>query len=272
MKTRILLGSLIVGAIAGVFCLDTMVFERAIATRVLIWLLALGTLKELLQILGKRLECAPGLFATGGVAVTVVLVPAFLEGRPVDGTLLALAALMAGAIRLLVLAPVRSAPVAFPEAAGLSAAILYSCGLLSFLDRIAVAHIEAVYVVVAISKSSDICAYFAGRFLGKRPFAPALSPKKTWEGALFGIAGAAGVAACFPAELAGHDMPAWFAAILGALIGAASMVGDLVASGLKRWASIKDSSSMLPQFGGMLDLVDGVLFAGPVAVVCLMGG
>jgi phosphatidate cytidylyltransferase len=66
-------------------------------------------------------------------------------------------------------------------------------------------------------------------------------------------------------------MPPAFAAGVGLLLGGASMVGDLVASGLKRWAGVKDSSAFLPQFGGILDLVDGVLLAAPVAVVCLFG-
>ena len=110
-----------------------------------------------------------------------------------------------------------------------------------------------------------------GSWIGKRPLAPALSPKKTRAGGVAAIVGPAAVAAMFPVALSGHDMPPLFAALIGALVGGSSMMGDLIASGLKRWASVKDSSAILPEFGGMLDLVDGVLIAAPVAVICLMG-
>ena len=57
----------------------------------------------------------------------------------------------------------------------------------------------------------------------------------------------------------------------GLLIGASSFLGDLIESGFKRWADVKDSSALLPEFGGFLDMLDGILVAAPVAVVCLYG-
>ena len=76
------------------------------------------------------------------------------------------------------------------------------------------------------------------------------------------------MAALFDAQLPGNRP---FAAAVGAMIGAATFLGDLLESGLKRWAGVKDSSGLLPEFGGFLDLVDGILMAAPVAVVCLYG-
>jgi phosphatidate cytidylyltransferase len=59
--------------------------------------------------------------------------------------------------------------------------------------------------------------------------------------------------------------------VIGLLIGAASFLGDLIESGFKRWGGVKDSSALLPEFGGFLDMLDGILLAAPVAVVCLFG-
>jgi phosphatidate cytidylyltransferase len=64
----------------------------------------------------------------------------------------------------------------------------------------------------------------------------------------------------------------WLVAVIGGLIGVFSFLGDLVESGLKRWADVKDSASLLPEFGGVLDMLDGVLVAAPVAAICLYGG
>jgi phosphatidate cytidylyltransferase len=271
MTVRVLIGALLLGALAGVYLLDAEVLHGALITRLLLWTVALGALREVLKLAGARIECGPGLFPTGAVAVIVVLVPGLIEGKVVSGPLLILASALAGGIRLLSMAKFRSAAVAFPEAAALWASLLYVCGLAAFLDKIAVESLATAYVVVGVSKSSDVFAYLAGTLFGKRPMAPTLSPKKTWEGAAAGLLGAACVAALFRSALSGQDMPVLFAAGIGLLLGGASMLGDLTASGIKRWAAVKDSSSLLPQFGGMLDLLDGVLLAAPVAVVCLFG-
>ncbi|MDH3590294.1 MAG: phosphatidate cytidylyltransferase, partial [Planctomycetota bacterium] len=66
-------------------------------------------------------------------------------------------------------------------------------------------------------------------------------------------------------------MPPWYAAVCGLLIGAASFLGDLVESGYKRWAGVKDSATLVPEFGGCLDMLDGILLSAPVAVVLFYG-
>jgi phosphatidate cytidylyltransferase len=191
-----------------------------------------------------------------------------VTGSPVSPALLALAAFAAGAIRLVGMAPLRSAPAAFPEAVLLAAGVAYTAGLLSFLDRLLAEDLTRAMVVVLVSKTSDVCGYLVGSTIGRKRIVPAVSPKKTWEGTIAGVLGSAGVAGLLSAELAG---PPWFAACIGALIGAASFLGDLTASGLKRWSGAKDSAQMVPEFGGFLDMVDGILLAAPVAVLCLHG-
>ena len=152
----------------------------------------------------------------------------------------------------------------------LALGIAYTGGLLSFLDRLLLAPggVATVFAVVAVSKVSDVAGFLIGSTLGKKRIAPALSPKKSWEGSVAGVLASAGLAALLSKELAG---PPLFAALIGAMIGAASLLGDLTESGFKRWAGAKDSARMIPEFGGFLDLVDGILLAAPVAVVCLHG-
>lgn len=123
-----------------------------------------------------------------------------------------------------------------------------------------------VLLVMAITFGADTGAYFAGRFLGRHKLYEKISPKKTIEGAFGGIA--AGVLAVFIARWSfpGHGWltPAHCVAlgVLGAVFG---MLGDLVESMLKRAHGVKDSGRLIPGHGGLLDRIDGLLFAGPAA-------
>ena len=159
MKTRFLLGALLVAALVGVYWLDAFVLPGGrLLTRLVLWVVALGALREVLKIIGKRLECAPGLFPTAAIAAVVILIPALIEGKPVNPTLLVVAGVFAGGIRLLHMAGLRSAPVALPEAAALSAAFFYVIGLFQFLDRLVLWDLRAAFLVIAVSKSSDVSA------------------------------------------------------------------------------------------------------------------
>lgn len=266
MKTRLLIGALLVAALVGVFALDFLVLDTAFASRLLLWLLGLGALHETLAIAGKRVETNPGLFFFGAIAVVAVVAPYIHLGTPVPGVFLALAALLAGSVRFLGMAPLRSAPAAFPEAAVLAGSVLYTVGLLGFLDALVVHSVATAFAVLAVSKTTDILGYLVGSRIGRRRIAPAVSPKKSWEGTIAGFLGAGGVAVLLRDSLVG---PPLFAFLLGVAIGVASLIGDLIESGFKRWAGVKDSSTLLPEFGGFLDMLDGVLVAAPIAYVLL---
>ena len=114
--------------------------------------------------------------------------------------------------------------------------------------------------------AADIGAYFAGRQFGRNKLAPRVSPGKTWEGVLGGVAGAAIVAAV---GVTLFEVP------IGPFIGLslvtvlASVVGDLTESLFKRHAGVKDSGSLLPGHGGVLDRVDSVTAAAPIFLVGL---
>ncbi|MDP6636698.1 MAG: phosphatidate cytidylyltransferase [Phycisphaerae bacterium] len=117
---------------------------------------------------------------------------------------------------------------------------------------------------LAVVKSTDIGAYFVGSAIGKRKLTPWLSPGKSWEGLFGGLAAAAGVSILI-AYLGDVGLAVWQAAVFGVIIGVAGQFGDLCESLLKRSAKIKDSSSMVPEFGGILDIIDSPLIAAPAA-------
>lgn len=127
--------------------------------------------------------------------------------------------------------------------------------------------------LIVTAKCGDIGAYTFGRLLGRRRMAPRLSPTKTWAGALGALA-TAGLAGWGWLEWGTPRFdPAWtpcawyWAVLYGVLIGAAGLIGDLCESLIKRDVETKDAASVLPGFGGVLDLLDSVLYAGPVAYV-----
>jgi phosphatidate cytidylyltransferase len=111
----------------------------------------------------------------------------------------------------------------------------------------------------------DTGGYFGGRFFGKRKLAPLKSPKKTWEGAIAGLtasmAGALIWHFYFYKDLVGGVTTALACGFFG---GIAGQMGDLVESVIKRFTGVKDSGVLLPGHGGLLDRIDGVLFAAPV--------
>jgi phosphatidate cytidylyltransferase len=122
-----------------------------------------------------------------------------------------------------------------------------------------------LFLLVLIA-AADIGAYFGGRRFGRRKLAPRVSPGKTWEGLVAGFAGAA-LAAVAGARLLGYPVLPWVAVCL--LVALVSVVGDLAESMFKRRAGLKDSSSLLPGHGGVLDRLDSVSAAGPVFLLGL---
>jgi phosphatidate cytidylyltransferase len=122
-------------------------------------------------------------------------------------------------------------------------------------------------VFVLLTICSDVGGYFAGILVGRHPMAPAISPKKTWEG-LAGsvVACVAAGAIALPTLLHGH---VWQGLILGGAAVAAATLGDLVESMIKRDLEIKDMGSVFPGHGGALDRIDSLLVMAPVAWLLL---
>lgn len=121
--------------------------------------------------------------------------------------------------------------------------------------------VALIALLFAAISSGDIAAYYGGKTFGKHPLAPGLSPNKTIEGTLFGLA-ASGIGAAIVVHY-WMPMTTWPRGLaMGVLLGAIGQAGDLFESSLKRAADTKDSSTALPGHGGVLDRLDGLLFGG----------
>ena len=123
--------------------------------------------------------------------------------------------------------------------------------------------------------AGDTVAMYAGRAFGERKLAPNLSPNKTWAGAIGSVAGAVAVTGILLAlstylaqwnsvKLSYSDAPWWYWLALAVVVNVAAQVGDLAESALKRSAGVKDSGTLLPGHGGILDRIDALLLAAPV--------
>lgn len=121
---------------------------------------------------------------------------------------------------------------------------------------------EWFFTLLGIVFLGDTFAYFVGRSLGKSKILPSISPNKTWAGAIGGLFGSL-LAAWIAKVLFFNDLQILALVLLALVTGTAAQVGDFFESLLKRVANKKDSGSLLPGHGGILDRIDGVLFAAP---------
>ncbi|MBV8227867.1 MAG: phosphatidate cytidylyltransferase, partial [Verrucomicrobia bacterium] len=154
--------------------------------------------------------------------------------------------------------------------------LLYVAWLFNFLTKIVyaiprnpqggtVGQFYVLYLVV-VTKFADMGAYLVGSRIGRRQMMPHISPSKTWEGffgsLLFSIAASCLLIFIMPKTLAWLNF--FHGMILGLLIGVAAVIGDLGESIIKRSTGVKDSGVLLPGIGGMLDLIDSLLFTAPI--------
>jgi phosphatidate cytidylyltransferase len=148
-----------------------------------------------------------------------------------------------------------------------SAGMLFVALPFSYLVRInEIEHVgrQLVLFTLCLIWAGDMLAYFVGRSLGHLPMAPALSPKKTWEGAIANTIASLLVAVFFARWMQAETMN--FLVIAG-LANVAGQMGDLIKSAYKRGAVVKDSGTLLPGHGGMLDRIDSLILAAPVVWV-----
>jgi phosphatidate cytidylyltransferase len=167
-------------------------------------------------------------------------------------------------LTILTLATRRPLVEALPAAGISSSALLLVALPLSFAVRLHGVAIVGSYLLffsLVITWAGDTAAYFVGRSIGRHPFAPHLSPKKTWEGALASLLGSVTVAL-----IASHWVNDATFGLLGmaAAGNIAGQIGDLLESAYKRSAGVKDSGALLPGHGGVLDRIDALILAIPV--------
>jgi len=215
---------------------------------------AVGCLAEWLRLCGRSPSDPASVAGFAGLAAAIV---ATVLGAPLGGV----AALAAAGALAAFLAP------ASRHRALVGLGVPYvGCAAVALVwlraDPVA-GRADLIFLVLTIW-GSDIGAYAAGRLIGGPKLAPLISPGKTWSGAVGGLAGAclAGVlaAALFPVPL---DLPRTIA--VAALLGAVGEAGDLLESLAKRHFGVKDSGSAIPGHGGLLDRLDALILAAPVA-------
>ncbi|MFP5288155.1 MAG: phosphatidate cytidylyltransferase, partial [Thermoanaerobaculia bacterium] len=124
-----------------------------------------------------------------------------------------------------------------------------------------------VFLLMAIVWLGDTAAYYVGSRIGRHKMAPTISPKKSWEGAAAGFF--TGVAAAAVWSALRMDRIDLRILAVASLTAAAAQIGDLVESMIKRGAGVKDSGTVLPGHGGVLDRLDAMLFAAPVLLFSL---
>lgn len=140
-----------------------------------------------------------------------------------------------------------------------------TAALLFLRDLAAFPHVPLLLTIAAVW-AADVAAYMVGSRIGRRSIAPRISPGKTWEGTIAGITAAAVVVALV--ALPGGMHASWIAVAL--LVGPAAYAGDLLESWVKRRAGVKDSGTLFPGHGGMLDRIDSLLAAAPVTALAIV--
>jgi phosphatidate cytidylyltransferase len=201
---------------------------------------------------------------------------------------------------VLLVVSLRSEPLstALPDAAVSYMMLPYigfTLGLLPVLRAVWNGALFVLYLMLLVW-CGDVAAFYVGRSIGTHKLAPRISPGKSWEGALASVLGAvvvAGLLFHFIGPIAGllrglhllappagyyhvparfNRAPDWFIAAFAVAVNVAAQLGDLVESALKRGAGVKDSGTLLPGHGGVLDRIDGLLFALPVGLIFLVAG
>lgn len=148
--------------------------------------------------------------------------------------------------------------------------LFYVSVMLSFIYQVRILEGGAwiVWLIFIGAWGSDTCAYVVGVLIGKHKFAPKLSPKKSIEGCIGGVVGAALIGFLYAticrSQITGIAQPQLIYAIIGACSSVISQLGDLAASAIKRNHDIKDYGTLIPGHGGILDRFDSIIFTAPI--------
>lgn len=255
------------GIVLLIVAIGTMAWG-GIPLALILWAISMVAFRELTKALkctadGKKFNA---LEITGFAGVTAYYLLLYLSGSPV---------LLLTCIVGVFLAEMFVYVLAFPKfhAAQVMTAVFsffYAPVLLSFiyLTRMCTQGIYMVWMILISAWGCDTCAYVVGKLIGKKKVFPVLSPKKSLEGCIGGVAGAAllgwlyglfFVEAAFPEEKI-----AWVIAVICAVGAVMSMAGDLAASAIKRNMEIKDYGKLIPGHGGIMDRFDSVIVTAPM--------
>ncbi len=280
---RLGLSAILIPSLFGLFYLDNQLERPALILFAMCVLLAARSAWELAELLTVR-TMKPSFAITGPLCVlSVGAAWAFPFGLAdsIGGSLQAILAVFSGSVLILFMTAAwrYKRPGANMETLGAELIIVGYVGvLLAVTAQLRwVATAPAGYLVlgsvIVSAKAGDTMAYTFGRLFGKRKMAPVLSPGKTWAGfvgALVGSTLAGSAWLYFATPLFGETwapVNPLLGAFYGAVVGLIGLIGDLCESLIKRDVEKKDAAALMPGFGGLLDLLDSVLFAGPVALL-----
>ncbi len=277
LRTRLWMGALLIALMAGVLVLDSPPWYPFLLALLVVLALAGGY--ELYQLLRPEYGVRLWPMLGGILAVLLANWPARIWGGDPWHYVL-------GTFAAVVLVAFLAEMAVFVEPGGAVvrvALVVWGAAYLGILPSFLAQlrwipdpmGVVAVALAVFVPKCCDIGAYFTGRLLGRHRMAPVLSPKKTWEGMAGGLVLSAAVAVAInrllpEARLLHGDLSA---AGFGLAVGGVGALGDLAESLLKRDCRRKDASQVVPGFGGVLDVIDSIVFAAPVAYgwVCWQG-
>ena len=268
LKTRLLLGTIMAAAAGGVLYFDS--FFAPYFPILLLLAVCVGILatRELVALIPAENRPREWLGLTGVLLFVVLpfLHPFALSERGLEGEVFAVFTVVA---LLVEMAFYREPGRCVTRVAHTLFVVAYLGLLPSYFLKIrwliSDYTVWMLALAIFVPKCCDIGAYAVGRIFGKHPCAPLLSQKKTWEGLAGGIA-----LAVATAVIAGQFVPVFRNGILeavafGLVVGLTGILGDLAESLIKRDGMAKDASKAVPGFGGVLDVIDSILFAGPVA-------
>lgn len=287
LRHRLLVGTLLTAAFAGLCWLDAHQALNAprgawlFPVALILSLLASGEVLQLLVSAGYK-PIGWLVYAGNFLVIAASGVPVFGPARFSQGPLETLGWPLV-AVTIVVLAAItveiihyRPKQHALANLLSTVFAVAYVGLLMSFLVQLVLLRLLSLIIVV---KMADTGAYSVGRLIGRHKMTPHLSPGKTWEGAfgalLFAVLGAWIVFSFLRPHLSGSDTPgaeAWQWIAYAIIIAISGMLGDLAESLLKREAGQKNSSSWMPGLGGVLDVLDSILFTAPVAYLCWVVG
>lgn len=282
LRRRLTFGSLMLVALAGVLALDWWIEARfgvkGVGVLVVLLLVVPVANVELATLFAAR-DVKPFriIASVGGMAIVLhAFCTQFETFKPAATSTLAFIMVgvpLASALRKVAF---RQTDRAILAMAGTLLATMYLGGLAWFLLAIRVKEVGVlggeplfdgstmhVLMVLLCVKFTDIGAYFTGKNLGRHKLIAWLSPGKTWEGLIGGLAVAAVVGAICAQFLAGITW--WQGGLFGIVLGFVGQTGDLLESLMKRDADVKDSGKVVPGFGGVLDVIDSPLVAAPAA-------
>jgi phosphatidate cytidylyltransferase len=250
--TRVLSGLIVLGlVVAAIWSAPEWLFLAVLAV------VLTGAVLEYVSLVEKT-----GLVVPRAAAVTAAVVTAAFVALPTlpASPLLAAVLIAISALTLGVQPPARHVPASVAATVFPSWYLGVPLGLVATLRS--VQGREALLFVLVLVVVSDTAQFYVGTRLGRHRLSPAVSPKKSVEGAVGGLVAGAGVAA-----FGGHVLwpslgPGWLAAV-GVALAALGIIGDLFESLLKRSADVKDSSGLIPGHGGILDRIDSFLLVVP---------